>query len=413
MRRPRFTLAGVMCYEGQIAGLGDNAGRWGRRAGDPCDATDLGLGAARAPRGRRRRGRRRVAPLEFVNGGGTGSLERTAAEDCVTDIAAGSGLFGPALFDLYQSFRPEPAAYFVLEVVRRPGTAARRPCSAAGGWRPDRRGTTGCPTPVWPEGLRLVRTRERARCRPRWSARRVAGLRVGDRVWFRHAKAGELCEHVDFLHLVDGGHGRGAGPDLSWRGALLLVAVTTSDDRPRGVTVARMSADERRSKLVDAAIRVMTRDGVAEATTRAIAAEAGMPLGVFHYAFRSKQELMAMVTETIACAARPTSTRPSSSGDTPDLYELVHAGLSAYFDHVVAHPEEHLVTYELTATALREPELVEVADRQYRLLPRREREALDGRRRHDRLRLLRADPGRHPVRDLADGRSGAELAGEG
>ena len=129
--------------------------------------------------------------------------------------------------------------------------------------------------------------------------------------------------------------------------------------------MARMSADERRAKLTEAAIRVMTRDGVAKATTRAIAAEAAMPLGVFHYAFRSKQELMALVTETIARRSKAEIDAAVLSGGGPDLEELVLGGLSAYFDHVVAHPEEHLVTYELTTAALRDEELIEVADRQY------------------------------------------------
>lgn len=130
--------------------------------------------------------------------------------------------------------------------------------------------------------------------------------------------------------------------------------------------MARMSADERRSKLVDAAIRVMTRDGVARATTRAIAAEAGMPLGVFHYAFRSKQELMAMVTETIAQRSKADIDAAVLTEGEPDLYDLVHGGLLAYFEHVVGHPDEHLITYELTAMALRDPEMEDVADRQYR-----------------------------------------------
>jgi AcrR family transcriptional regulator len=130
--------------------------------------------------------------------------------------------------------------------------------------------------------------------------------------------------------------------------------------------VARMSAEERRTKLVDAAIRVMTRDGVARATTRAIAAEAEMPLGVFHYAFRSKQELMAMVTETIARRSKADIDAAVLAEGRPELFDLVRGGLMAYFDHVVAHPHEHLVTYELTAMALREPEMEEVAGRQYR-----------------------------------------------
>jgi AcrR family transcriptional regulator len=126
-----------------------------------------------------------------------------------------------------------------------------------------------------------------------------------------------------------------------------------------------MSAADRRELLVEAAIRVMTRDGVAKATTRAIAAEAGMPLGVFHYAFRSKAELMAMVTETIARQSKADIDAAVFSAPDLELYDVVLAGLKAYFDHVIANPHEHLVTYELTTTALRDDELGDVAKRQY------------------------------------------------
>jgi AcrR family transcriptional regulator len=129
--------------------------------------------------------------------------------------------------------------------------------------------------------------------------------------------------------------------------------------------VARMSAGDRREQLVKAAIRVMTRDGVVKATTRAIASEAGMPLGVFHYAFRSKAELMAVVTQTIAQQSKTEIDAATLSGTTDDPYELVLAGLRAYFEHVVSHSDEHLVTYELTTTALRDKELQDVAKRQY------------------------------------------------
>lgn len=127
----------------------------------------------------------------------------------------------------------------------------------------------------------------------------------------------------------------------------------------------RMSGDERRELLVHAAIRVMTRDGVAKATTRAIATEADMPLGVFHYAFRSKQELMVQVTETIARRSRTEIDAAVLTGEERDLADVVRAGLRAYFDHVVAHPEEHLVTYELTTTALRDAEMGDVGARMY------------------------------------------------
>lgn len=129
--------------------------------------------------------------------------------------------------------------------------------------------------------------------------------------------------------------------------------------------MARMSAADRREQLVAAAIKVMTRDGVVKATTRAIATEAQMPLGVFHYAFRSKAELMAVVTQTIAQQSKAEIDAATLSGETDDLHALVIAGLTAYFDHVVSHSDQHLVTYELTTTALRDRRLGDVAKRQY------------------------------------------------
>jgi AcrR family transcriptional regulator len=122
---------------------------------------------------------------------------------------------------------------------------------------------------------------------------------------------------------------------------------------------------DRREGVVEAAIKVMTRDGVGRATTRAIAAEAGMPLGVFHYAFRSKHELMEMVTQTIAQQSKAGIDEAVLGGGQPDLEEVVRAGMLAYFDHVVAHPLQHLVTYELTTAALRDIQLEELGKAQY------------------------------------------------
>jgi hypothetical protein len=65
-------------------------------------------------------GLREITHLEFVNGGGTGSLEYTAADPAVTETTAGSGLLAGHLFDGYRAFTPAPAAAFALEVVRKP-----------------------------------------------------------------------------------------------------------------------------------------------------------------------------------------------------------------------------------------------------------------------------------------------------
>jgi D-serine deaminase-like pyridoxal phosphate-dependent protein len=201
--RPQFRLVGLMSYEGQIAGMGDNApgaplGRAQIRLMQQVSAAEL----------RERRAAvvaavRSVAPLEFVNGGGTGSIEATAAEDAITEVAAGSGLYGPALFDTYQGFHPLPAAFFALSVVRRPAPGIAT--VLGGGWvASGPAGRDRLPSPAWPTGLELTRLEGAGEVQTPLRGPGAAGLRVGDRVWFRHAKAGELCERVDELHLVDG-----------------------------------------------------------------------------------------------------------------------------------------------------------------------------------------------------------------
>ena len=142
--RPGLKLDGLMAYEGQIAGIGD------RPPGKPLLQLALPIMQALSARELARRRAeivaavRAIAPLRFVNGGGTGSIERTAAEPAVTEVAAGSGLFGPTLFDTYRAFKPAPAAWFVLPVVRKPSAAAghRARRRLPGERRPP--GATGC-----------------------------------------------------------------------------------------------------------------------------------------------------------------------------------------------------------------------------------------------------------------------------
>ena len=124
-----------------------------------------------------------------------------------------------------------------------------------------------------------------------------------------------------------------------------------------------MAVDERRELLVEAAIRVMVRDGVAKATTRSIVAEAGMALAAFHYSFRSKQELLENVIETIT--AHTLDLAVEVIGGDGSAEDKVRSALDTYWQHVVANPGEHRVTYELTQYALRHPGLATIAKRQY------------------------------------------------
>ena len=123
--RPGFALVGLMAYEAQIAGVQDAPpGRPAARRRRPADAAAVRGRAGRAAGPRSSPRSARWPPLEFVNGGGTGSVERTAAEDAVTEVAAGSGLYCPALFDGYRAFAARPAAFFAVPVTRRPGARA-------------------------------------------------------------------------------------------------------------------------------------------------------------------------------------------------------------------------------------------------------------------------------------------------
>jgi D-serine deaminase-like pyridoxal phosphate-dependent protein len=210
LARERFRLVGIMLYEAQIAGVGDAP------PGRPLRARAIGVMQSRSAR---ELAPRRAAitaaveqalsssgapALEFVNGGGTGSLERTAAEAAVTEVSAGSGLYGPALFDTYRAFTPLPAAMFALPVVRRPGRGVVT--ALGGGYLASGPGdATRLPRPHLPTGLRLDREEGAGEVQTPLLGAAADALRVGDRVYFRHTKAGELCERFASLHLLEGG----------------------------------------------------------------------------------------------------------------------------------------------------------------------------------------------------------------
>ncbi|WP_173924654.1 alanine racemase [Agromyces sp. Marseille-P2726] len=201
--RPGFRLVGMMSYEAQVAGVAT------RPAGRPVGgALNRWMQARSMPELVERRARavaavREHADLEFVNGGGTGSLEATAADASITEIAAGSGIFGGHLFDGYTQFTPAPAAAFALDVVRRP--AAEHVTVLGGGWvasgppAADR-----LPRAVWPEGLRMEPREMAGEVQTPLRGPAARRLRAGDRVWFRHTKSGELSEHLEAFAVVEG-----------------------------------------------------------------------------------------------------------------------------------------------------------------------------------------------------------------
>jgi D-serine deaminase-like pyridoxal phosphate-dependent protein len=202
-RRPQLELAALMSYEGQIAGVGDRPP--GRRFRGAAIRTMQRRSAAELAERRAAAvaAIREFAELPIVNGGGTGSLELTGGEDAVTEIAAGSGFYAPTLFDHYSRFSLTPAAGFALPIVRKPATGVAT--ALGGGYLASGGGDAGrLPSPWLPAGLELDAEEGAGEVQTPLSGPPARDLRIGDRVYMRHAKAGELCERFDALHLVEG-----------------------------------------------------------------------------------------------------------------------------------------------------------------------------------------------------------------
>lgn len=193
--RAGFNLVGLMFYDAQIAGVPDSS----------AAVRLMKKGSSAELLRRRRRVIKAVsqyADLTLINGGGTGSLEVTGQDSHLTELAAGSGLFVPTLFDNYDAFEARPSAYFALTVVRKP-TPKMATCFGGGYIASGPAGDTRVPKPVWPENLEYVGTEGAGEVQTPLKGEGAASLRVGDRVLFRHAKAGEMCERFNNVAMVD------------------------------------------------------------------------------------------------------------------------------------------------------------------------------------------------------------------
>jgi D-serine deaminase-like pyridoxal phosphate-dependent protein len=204
-RRSHLRLDGLMGYEGQIAGLMDDVpGRvvknrivrfLKRRSIAEVNARRRATVSALVTAGYR---------LRFVNGGGTGSFESTRQDPSVTELAAGSGVYLPALFDHYAAFHGAPAAGFALPITRvpRPGMVT---CSGGGYAASGPAGADRLPRPWLPQGCSLVLNEGTGEVQTPVRHPATVDLAIGDPLLFRHAKSGELCEHFNELHLIRAG----------------------------------------------------------------------------------------------------------------------------------------------------------------------------------------------------------------
>jgi D-serine deaminase-like pyridoxal phosphate-dependent protein len=204
-RSPHVRLDGVMGYEAQVAGLGDDVP--GQRVRGAVIRLLKRISIAVVARRRAAAVlalTKRGARLRFVNGGGTGSLESTAREAAVTEVAAGSSFFAPGLFDHYRAFRPMPAAGFAIEIVRRPQPGIYT-CLGGGYTASGGAGPALLPRPYLPAGARLSPNEGAGEVQTPIHYSGGAALNLGDPIFLRHSKAGELCERFNTLLLVSDG----------------------------------------------------------------------------------------------------------------------------------------------------------------------------------------------------------------
>ncbi len=196
-------LVGVMGYEAQIAGVPDRVPgqvlkNWLVRLLKKKSAAEV------------RRRRQAVVELlsgenlRFVNAGGTGSLETSREEAWVTEVTAGSGFFAPALFDSYARFRHLPAAAFAIEITRHP-TPEIYTCLGGGYVASGAASKDRLPKPYLPEGARLLALEGAGEVQTPVLYRGPHKLQLGDPIFLRHAKAGELCERFNTVYLVSEG----------------------------------------------------------------------------------------------------------------------------------------------------------------------------------------------------------------
>lgn len=214
-------LDGLMGYEAQIAGLPDSG------PGNAIKNTIVrALKRRSLPEIRDRRAsivealRNEGIRLAFVNGGGTGSIESTADEDCVTEVTVGSGFFSPALFDGYASFHHYPAVGYALEITRMPAPGIYT-CHG-GGYVASGVGRDKMPQPYLPSGARLIPAEGAGEVQTpiRYDGPQKLGL--GDPIVMRYAKAGEMCERFNVLLAISDGKVVGELPTYRGEGQVYL-----------------------------------------------------------------------------------------------------------------------------------------------------------------------------------------------
>lgn len=215
-------LAGIMGYEAQIAGVGDKVPGQGLK-----NALVRLLKKKSIQDLARRRGeiarwlQARTEGTLLVNAGGTGSLESSKEEPWVTEVTVGSAFYSSGLFDNYEQFHHRPAAAFAVEITRMPAVGMYT-CLGGGYIASGEAGTAKQPKPYLPEGFTLIGQEGCGEVQTPIRYDGVEQLYPGAPVFFRHAKAGELCERFNHVYLVKDGRIQAEVPTYRGQGQCFI-----------------------------------------------------------------------------------------------------------------------------------------------------------------------------------------------
>jgi D-serine deaminase-like pyridoxal phosphate-dependent protein len=188
-------LSGIMGYEAQIAGMGDQNPfapilNPAKKLIKSFSVRDVFHKRERIHRILSEKG---VEP-EFFNGGGTGSVNSTKEEPWITEIAVGSGFLQGHLFDYYALNRNKPAICFALQVSRKPQQNIVT-CKSGGFIASGQISKDKMPLPFLPKGLKITGNEGFGEVQTPVLIPPGLELTIGDPLLFRPAKSGEIAEH--------------------------------------------------------------------------------------------------------------------------------------------------------------------------------------------------------------------------
>ncbi len=198
-------LIGLMGYEAQVAGVGENIK--GEFFKNLIKHLLKKISVKKIAQKRKEFSsiiKQNGFKLEFINGGGSGSLHSTKLDPSITEFTIGSAFYAPHFLDSFREFKYYPAAGFALEITRQP--SANIFTAHGGGYH-----SSGiddhhkAPKVYLPTNLSLIPTESAGEVQTPFLYTGKIPLKIGDTILMRHSKSGEMCERFNQLHFISNG----------------------------------------------------------------------------------------------------------------------------------------------------------------------------------------------------------------